>query len=324
MERYDIAIIGTGPAGLEAAITAKVRNKNVLLLGNASLSSKVEKAHMVSNYLGLPEVTGEQMQRSFLGHLDAMGVKITEDRVNTVYSMGDYFALQGHSDMYEASTVILACGLSVVNPFPGELENLGRGVSYCATCDAGIYKGKSTVVIGYSADEDKEVAFLSEMAAEVTYLPMYQGETTLGDIGNITVIRGAKPAKIDRVDKRIVLSLESNENPDSDSGLSSNSDISPISGLNSNSCRSLDSGIREIETDGLFILRENVPPSQLVPGLMIENNQVVVDRSMKTNIAGLFACGDITGTPYQYIKAAGEGNVAALSAVNYLAEMRTK
>ncbi|MBQ0042732.1 MAG: NAD(P)/FAD-dependent oxidoreductase [Lachnospiraceae bacterium] len=292
MERYDIAIIGTGPAGLEAAITAKVRNKNVLLLGNASLSSKVEKAHMVSNYLGLPEVTGEQMQRSFLGHLDAMGVKITEDRVNTVYSMGDYFALQGHSNMYEASTVILACGLSVVNPFPGELENLGRGVSYCATCDAGIYKGKSTVVIGYSADEDKEVAFLSEMAAEVTYLPMYQGETTLGDIGNVTIISGAKPAKIDRVDKRIVLSL--------------------------------DSGLREIETDGLFILRENVPPSQLVPGLMIENNQVVVDRSMKTNIAGLFACGDITGTPYQYIKAAGEGNVAALSAVNYLAEMRTK
>lgn len=292
MERYDIAIIGTGPAGLEAAITAKVRNKNVLLLGNASLSSKVEKAHMVSNYLGLPEITGEQMQRSFLGHLDAMGVKITEDRVNTVYSMGDYFALQGHSDMYEASTVILACGLSVVNPFPGELENLGRGVSYCATCDAGIYKGKSTVVIGYSADEDKEVAFLSEMAAEVTYLPMYQGETTLGDIGNVTIIRGAKPTKIDRVDKRIVLSL--------------------------------DSGLREIETDGLFILRENVPPSQLVPGLMIENNQVVVDRSMKTNIAGLFACGDITGTPYQYIKAAGEGNVAALSAVNYLAEMRTK
>lgn len=292
MERYDIAIIGTGPAGLEAAITAKVRNKNVLLLGNASLSSKVEKAHMVSNYLGLPEVTGEQMQRSFLGHLDAMGVKITEDRVNTVYSMGDYFALQGHSDMYEASTVIFACGLSVVNPFPGELENLGRGVSYCATCDAGIYKGKSTVVIGYSADEDKEVAFLSEMAAEVTYLPMYQSETTLGDIGNVTIIRGAKPAKIDRVDKRIVLSL--------------------------------DSGLREIETDGLFILRENVPPSQLVPGLMIENNQVVVDRSMKTNIAGLFACGDITGTPYQYIKAAGEGNVAALSAVNYLAEMRTK
>ena len=314
MERYDIAIIGTGPAGLEAAITAKVRNKNVLLLGNASLSSKVEKAHMVSNYLGLPEITGEQMQRSFLGHLDAMGVKITEDRVNTVYSMGDYFALQGHSDMYEASTVILACGLSVVNPFPGELENLGRGVSYCATCDAGIYKGKSTVVIGYSADEDKEVAFLSEMAAEVTYLPMYQGETTLGDIGNVTIIRGAKPAKIDRVDKRIVLTFEANESANSDS----------ISGLCADSGLSPDSGLREIETDGLFILRENVPPSQLVPGLMIENNQVVVDRSMKTNIAGLFACGDITGTPYQYIKAAGEGNVAALSAVNYLAEMRTK
>ena len=75
-----------------------------------------------------------------------------------------------------------------------------------------------------------------------------------------------------------------------------------------------------IEVDGIFILRDNVAPSQLVPGLLIEENTVIVDRNMKTNIAGLFACGDITGVPYQYIKAAGEGNVAALSAINYLAE----
>ena len=80
----------------------------------------------------------------------------------------------------------------------------------------------------------------------------------------------------------------------------------------------LDNG--EICADGIFILRNHVAPAQLVPGLLLEDNQVVVDRSMKTNINGLFACGDITGAPYQYIKAAGEGNVAALSAVNYLAE----
>lgn len=283
MERYDVAIIGTGPAGLEAAITAKVRNKNVLLIGSRGLSPKIEKAHSIQNYLGLPEVSGEEMQDRFQKHLLALGISITEDRINAVYSMGSYFAIQGgHSDMYEASTVILACGMSVSKPFPGELENLGRGVSYCATCDAALYKGKHTVVIGYSKDDEKEAEFLSELAKEVVFLKMYKETSSLND--KIKLIEHAKPLNIEKVEGHIVLGLDNGN----------------------------------IETDGLFILRESIAPSQLVPGLKIENNHVVVDRSLKTNIPGLFACGDITGTPYQYIKAAGEGNVAALSAVDYL------
>ncbi len=286
MERYDIAIIGTGPAGLEAAITARARNKNVLLLGSSNLSTKVEKAHTIKNYLGLSDISGEDMQKQFQKHIQEMGVAITEDKVNTVYAMGEYFAIQGHKDMYEASTVILACGLSVAKPFPGELEYLGRGVSYCATCDAALYRGKETVVIGYSVEEEKEAAFLAEMAKEVVYLPMYQGEVSLGD--NVKVLKDVKPISIEKADKRIVLKLDG----------------------------------ESIETDGLFILRESVAPSQLVPGLEIENNHVIVDRLLRTNLPGLFACGDITGAPYQYIKAAGEGNVAALSAVNFLAELK--
>lgn len=112
MERYDIAIIGTGPAGLEAAVTAKIRNKKILLIGGNSLSLKVEKAHTVKNYLGLPDVSGEQMQMAFQKHLDQMKIVITQEKVNSVYAMGKYFAIQGHKEMYEADTVILACGLS--------------------------------------------------------------------------------------------------------------------------------------------------------------------------------------------------------------------
>ena len=139
MERYDIAIIGTGPAGLEAAVTAKIRNKNILLFGNKSLSNKIEKAHTIKNYLGLPEISGEDLQNSFKKHLEQMEIEITEDKVNAVYSMGNYFAIQGHGGIYEATAVILACGLSTVKEFSGELENLGRGVSYCATCDGMLY-----------------------------------------------------------------------------------------------------------------------------------------------------------------------------------------
>lgn len=286
MERYDIAIIGTGPAGLEAAITAKIRNKNILLLGSRELSLKVERAHTVKNYLGLPEVTGEQMQSAFLKHLEQMEIEITEDRVNAVYAMGSYFAIQGHRDMYEAETVILACGVSTAKPFPGEMENLGRGVSYCATCDGALYKGKTVTVIGYSEEEEQEAEYLAELAEKVYYLPMYEQENKLHE--KIEVLLDAKPVAIEKGEERLQLTLEEGS----------------------------------IETDGIFILRESIATSQLVPGLAMDNNQVIVNRQLETNLPGLFACGDVTGAPYQYIKAAGEGNVAALTAVSYLAKSR--
>lgn len=285
MERYDIAIIGTGPAGLEAAITAKVRNKKIILIGSEAFSTKIEKAHNIKNYLGLPEISGNQLKSAFKKHLEQMEITITEEKVNTVYAMGKYFAIQGHKNMYEADTVILACGLTSAKSFPGELENLGRGVSYCATCDGALYKGKSTVVVGYSKEEEKEAEFLAELADEVIYIPMYDDVKIQNS--KIKVLGNISPVGIEKRDGKIVLDLEN----------------------------------KSIETDGVFILRESVAPAQLVPGLKIENKNVVVNRKMETNIAGLFACGDITGAPYQYIKAAGEGNIAALSAVNYLSEI---
>lgn len=291
MERFDIAIIGTGPAGLEAAITAKARNKNVLLLGGEQISTKVEKAHAIRNYLGLPEISGTQLKEAFMDHVKSMELEITKDRANTIYAMGEYFAIQGHQGMYEAKTVILACGMPIANPFPGEMEHLGRGVSYCATCDAALYKGKQGIVIGYSPKEEEEAEFLAELAEEVHYISMYDTPCSLSD--KISVITGKKPVRIEKNgDKMCLVMTEGHKD-------------------NSRECY--------LQGDGIFILRESVAPSQLVPGLQIEDNHVIVDRSLNTNIPGLFACGDITGAPYQYIKAAGEGNAAALSAVSYLA-----
>ena len=111
MERYDIAIIGTGPAGLSAAITATIRNKIILLLGSRDLSAKVQKAHTIQNYLGLPSVSGADLAAAFQRHLDDMGIQIPDERVNAVYSMGDYFAIQAGEQMPEAETVILATGV---------------------------------------------------------------------------------------------------------------------------------------------------------------------------------------------------------------------
>ena len=122
--RADIAIIGTGPAGVSAAITARVRGKQVLLFGSKGLTTKMTKAHTIRNYPGLPDITGTDLADKLKHHLDVMGVEITEKQVTTVYAMGSYFGIQTPDIMYEASSVILAGGVVMGKPFPGEDELL--------------------------------------------------------------------------------------------------------------------------------------------------------------------------------------------------------
>ena len=288
--RYDVAIIGTGPAGVSAAITAKVRNKSVLLIGSADISDKVAKAHSIRNYPGLPDIAGSELAAKLQEHLRQMEIEITDRKVTMVYAMGDYYSLQIDQEFIEATSVILAIGVSFGKPLPGEDENLGRGVSYCATCDGTLYRGKEAVIVGYAPKEEADARFLSELADKVTYIPVYKKDEMPADptqlfpgIGNIEVVV-AKPAAIEKKDGKMVLTTDQGE----------------------------------IISDGIFLLRESVSPGKLVPGLELDGNHVKVDRGMAANLPGLFAAGDITGTPYQYIKAAGEGNVAALSAVSYI------
>ena len=283
MERYDIAIIGTGPAGLSAALTAKIRNKKILLLGSADLSEKVEKAHTVQNYLGLPAVSGADMQQAFLQHIRQMDITITEKKVNTIYPMGDFFGIQMGMEMAQAYAVILATCVTADKPYPGENELLGKGVSYCATCDAPLYRGRTVAVIGFGPKEEEEAAFLAEVAEKVYYFPMYQGDIH----ANVTVVR-EKPEAI----------------------------------LGEEKVQSVRTASQEYPVDGVFVLRESILPEHLLKGLQLEGNRVVVNLNMETNIPGCFACGDLAGKPYQYIKAAGQGNVAALSAVEYLARKK--
>ena len=281
MERYDIAIIGTGPAGVSAALTAKNRNKSILLLGSRQMSEKVAKAHEIRNYPGLPFVKGEDLAAAFREQLDGMDIPITESRIGAVYTMGDYFALQAGEEMLEAKTVILATGVVMAKTLPGEEELLGRGVSYCATCDAPLYRGRTAVVIGYSPREEAEAAFLAGVCSRVLYFPMYTDRTDLPE--TVEVIR-EKPEGILKAENGLLVKTAAGE----------------------------------YAADGVFVLREAVAPGQLVPGLETDGAHVKVNRKMETNLPGVFACGDLTGTPYQYVKAAGEGNVAAISAAAYI------
>ena len=287
MERYDIAIVGSGPAGLSAALNAKIRNKRFIIFGNKELSYKLSKAPKINNYLGFYGVTGAQVRDKFLEHIDNMGIEITEERVNNIYAMGDYFALMVNEKMYEATTVILATGMEYTKPIKGEEQLLGKGVGYCATCDAPLYRGKTVTIIGYNKEAEEEADFVSEVAEKVYYIPMYKDAVKVNE--NIEIV-AKKPLEI--VGEEKVSSIKTDDG--------------------------------ELETDGVFVLKDSISPGQLVPGLEVEDGHIKVDREMKCNIPGCFAAGDCVGKPYQYIKSAGEGNIAALSAVKYIDTLKNK
>ncbi|MDO5517477.1 MAG: NAD(P)/FAD-dependent oxidoreductase [Clostridium sp.] len=287
-ERYDIAIVGSGPAGLSAALNAKIRNKKLIIFGNKNLSPKLEKAPEINNYLGFYGISGESLKQRFIHHIEKMNIKIKEERINAVYSLGDYFALMVNKKMYEAKALILATGIEYTKAIEGEKEFLGKGVGYCATCDAPLYRDKIVSIVAYNESGESDAKYVSEIAKMVNYIPMYRGSHELNyHTDNVNIIED-KPIKIlgsDRVEKLVLKN-------------------------------------HILNTDGVFLLKDSVSPGELVPGLKIVDKHIEVDRMMRTNIAGCFAAGDCTGIPYQFIKAAGEGNIAALSAVSYLDRLK--
>lgn len=319
METYDIAIIGTGPAGISAAITATIRNKKIILFGSRELSDKIRKAHLIQNYPGFPECSGEDLCNAFAAHLEKMGIEITEEKINAVYPMGETFALQTmKNEMHQARSVILACGMVQGKLLPGEEELVGRGVSYCATCDAPLYRGRSVAVIGYSPEAEEEVNFLSEVASEVLYFPVYRVEPKVSE--SVKVVRQIPQAILNKEAAEEAFSLDQ-----VDPAKSSAKDLASGEAL---SVDALKQGQLAVQTtkgafpaDGIFVLRSSVPAGQLIPGIEMDGEHVKVNLQMETSVPGCFACGDITGRPYQYVKAAGQGNVAALSAVSYIDQL---
>ena len=282
MKLLDLVIIGCGPAGLSAAINARVRGKEFKLFGVKLCSPALHKAHRIDNYLGFHEINGEELRQRFLSHAEAMDIVPEVDTITAIYPMGDYFELQLRQENIRAKTLIITTGVSVAQPLPGEEEFTGRGISYCATCDANFYKGKRVVVIADNPEGEEEVNFLAELAAETWYIPLYKAPHNVRD--NVKILE------------------------DTPTGFSGKMKLDQVE---------LKSG-NKLAVDGCFIHKEQLPAARIVPGLELENKHIKIDRNMATNIPGLFAAGDVTGRPYQLAKAVGEGQIAALSAVKYL------
>lgn len=270
---YDIAVIGAGPAGYSAAINARKREKSVIVIGQNT--GWLSRAESIENYPGMPGVSGQEMLSKMADQAAAMGAELRGGVVHQVIAMGESFALSLGADFIEARKVILATGARQPRLLEGEERLLGRGVSYCGTCDGMLYRGKNVAVIGAGAEAVPEANFLMGLCQSVTYF--------------------GKPDPA--LDARIQVRADK---------------VTKISG--ETRAQSLTAGEEEIPFDGVFIFREAMALSSLLPGLEMDGAFIRVDRQMRTSLPGVFAAGDCTGLPLQVAKAVGEGCIAALAA----------
>lgn len=277
---YDIVILGAGPAGLSAAVAARQKNCSALVISNPPEQNPLFRAHQVDNYLGMPHMNGEEMLRAFRTHAEEMGVEFVTGRVISAMAMGNQVYLTVGSEFYEGKKLILASGVARGAKYPGEEALLGRGVSYCATCDGMLYRGRKVVVIGRSKDAPHEANYLASLGCQVTYVSPQVPDGLKEDIPFV------KAGKLEVLGDQMVTGI-------------------------------LADGA-EISCDGVFILRETVVPTELFPDLETENGAIKVDRQMHTNLMGVFAAGDCTGLPLQVAKAVGEGLIAAEAAADEL------
>lgn len=268
--KYDAVILGGGPAAVSAALTLCARGKSAAILSGGIDDIPLFRAKKVTNYPGCPDISGrallEAMERQAL---DA-GAELLHGRATSVASLGGSFGIVYGPDFCEAETVILCTGVAVGKPFPGERDLLGRGVSYCVTCDGMLYRGKRVCVVGLTSDTQEEADLLRTMGCDT----------------EVFTSRAAKYAVLGG-ERVTALSVNGAEHP----------------------------------CEAVFILRPAAAPDTLLSGLAMDGVHVAVDKAtMKTSVEGVFAAGDCTGKPYQIAKAVGDGNIAALSAAQYIEE----
>lgn len=287
----DIIIIGSGPAGISAALYAKRAGADVTVISRGS--GALAKAEKIENYYGLAgPVTGAELEASGIAGAKRLGVNFVEDEVVDV-SMNDDFTglvVQTPNRTCEAKAVVLAAGSTRLAPkIPGLKELEGKGVSYCAICDAFFYRQKTVAVLGEGEYALHEAEILLPHASKVMLFT--NGKEPVVDI----------PDTIEVHKEKIIAVEAENENG-----------MERVCGL-----RAEDGALTPV--NGLFVALGTAGSVDLARkiGAGTENNRVVVDGDMATNVPGLYAAGDCTGGLLQVVKAAYEGAVAGLAAAKY-------
>lgn len=302
---YDIAIIGTGPAGLSASIYASRYRLSNIVFGK-QIGGTIADAHKVCNYPGVSDVTGILLGQKMYNQAKEQGGEFsTESVVDIKKEKGLFKLITDTQEEYFAKTVILATGTKRNKlAIPDEDEYLGKGLSYCATCDAMFYKGKTVGVVGGSNAATMAATMLADIAEKVYII--YRGEKLRGEPAWIEDVN--KKDNIEILFKTVVIGIEGD-------GL-----------LQRVKLNKEYNGSKELELNGLFI-EIGSEPNVILPvklGMQLDEKQyIVVDEKQATSMEGIWAAGDCTTNSnkfQQVVTAVGEGAVAANSIYCYLKE----
>jgi len=306
---YDLIIIGGGPAGITAGIYASRQKLNTLLITKNFGGQVTRKAVKIENYPGFLEISGQQLIEKLVNHLKSYPVSIELDEVSKVEKKeGGFLVRTKNQKTFEAKAIIVTSG---ADPRPLEAERekefIGKGVSYCVTCDGPLFKGKTVAVVGGGNAGFEAAIFLSDFAKKI-YILEYnpqpaadeKNQTEAQKTGKVELITNAKVKKIlgkDFVEGLIYEDRETGQE-------------------------------KELSVKGIFIEIGSQPATSFVKGLVEfnERDEIKVNPfTGETSTPGIFAAGDADDVPYkQIIIACGEGAKAALSAISYLKNLKKK
>ena len=294
---YDTIIIGMGPAGITAGIYAKRAGLNFIILKDMySLDSQIVNTYEIENYTGFFGLTGQDLYDKFYEHLSHMEVTIIKEKAIEIKKNDNNFKIITKKNEYDTKSIIIATGAVPKKlEVAGEDEFVGRGVSYCATCDGAFYKEKTTAVIGGGDVAVEDAIFLSRICKQV-YVVLRRDVFRATDIlvkellskKNVSVIYNSQVIEIGGKEKVEYVDLKNNEGE-----------------------------TKKINVDGVFVAVGVSPNTEIVKNIVdIENGYVVADESCKSSVDGIYACGDIRKKILRQVITACSDGANAITSIN--------
>jgi thioredoxin reductase (NADPH) len=303
-EPVKVLILGSGPAGLSAALYAARADLNPVVLTGMELGGQVSLTYTVENYPGFPDgVGGTEMVELFQKQAERFGARVEFDTAVEVDISQRPFMVRTYNGEYLAETIIVTTGATPLHlNIPGETELTGRGVSYCATCDGWFFKGKDVVVVGGGDSAVEEGIFLTRYADSVTLI--HRRDTLRA--GVILQKRAMENPKFKFIWNTIVTEVIGDD------------------AVKAVRLKNTETGEESIySTDGVFIFIGHTPNTQLFKGQleMDEHGYLIVDKLMHTSVPGVFAAGEAADPVFrQVVTSAGMGAAAAMQAIHFIQE----
>ncbi len=285
---YDVVILGAGPAGISAGLYAFRGGLKTLVLNNPASGSALSQAHLISNYYGFPDgIKGDDLFNNGIKQAKNLGIEVRDEEVIDLSIFSDnVFLVKTAENEYSTKVIIIALGDKKQKPnIEGIDKYTGRGVSYCAVCDGFFYKEKDVAVIGNGKYALNEIEHLKNI------------------VGSVKLFTNGEEINFDKDDNLIIDTRK----------------IKSISGDNKvETVNFTDENSEKI--DGIFIAIGTASGNDLATkmGILMDNETIVVNEKMETNVPGIYACGNITGGLLQVNKAAYEGAQAGLNAIKYI------